>query len=37
MASLSRPRRAFWGDTRFLIGIALVVLSITAVWLIITG
>lgn len=37
MASLSRPRRAFWGDTRFLIGIALVALSITAVWLIITG
>lgn len=37
MASLSRPRRAFWGDLRFLIGIALVVLSITAVWLIVTG
>ncbi|WP_091033909.1 SAF domain-containing protein [Microbacterium oxydans] len=37
MASLSRPRRAFWGDTRFLIGIALVALSITAVWLIVTG
>ncbi|WP_417504812.1 SAF domain-containing protein [Microbacterium sp.] len=37
MASLSRPRRAFWGDTRFLVGIVLVVLSITAVWLIVTG
>lgn len=37
MASLSRPRRAFWGDTRFLIGVALVALSITAVWLIITS
>lgn len=36
MASLSRPRRAFWGDLRFLIGIALVALSITAVWLIVT-
>ncbi|MDF2561635.1 MAG: hypothetical protein K0R99_3081 [Microbacterium sp.] len=37
MASLSRPRRAFWGDTRFLIGVALVALSITAVWLVITS
>ncbi|TFB17657.1 hypothetical protein E3V93_14005 [Microbacterium sp. 3H14] len=35
MPFLSRPRRAFWGDLRFLIGIALVALSITAVWLII--
>lgn len=34
MASLSRPRRAFWGDVRFLVGIALVALSITVVWLI---
>lgn len=37
MASLSRPRRAFWGDFRFLVGIALVTLSIAAVWFIITG
>ncbi|MFK3679790.1 SAF domain-containing protein [Microbacterium sp. NPDC090218] len=37
MAPLTRPRRAFWGDLRFLIGIALVALSITAVWLIVTG
>ncbi|WP_337005816.1 MULTISPECIES: SAF domain-containing protein [unclassified Microbacterium] len=37
MASLSRPRRAFWGDVRFLVGIALVALSITGVWLIITA
>ncbi len=37
MATHPRPRRAFWGDTRFLIGIALVALSITAVWLIITA
>ena len=37
MASLSRPRRAFWGDIRFLVGIALVALSIAGVWLIITA
>lgn len=37
MASFPRLRRAFWGDTRFLIGIALVALSITAVWFIVTG
>lgn len=36
MAVLSRPRRAFWGDVRFLIGIALVLLSITGVWLIVS-
>lgn len=36
MAVLSRPRRAFWGDARFLIGIALVLLSITGVWLIVS-
>ncbi|WP_226532654.1 SAF domain-containing protein [Microbacterium paraoxydans] len=35
MPFLSRPRRAFWVDLRFLTGIALVALSITAVWLII--
>ncbi|WEK62743.1 MAG: hypothetical protein P0Y60_08470 [Candidatus Microbacterium colombiense] len=33
----SRPRRAFWGDVRFLIGIALVVLSIAGVWLIVSS
>ncbi|PRB19263.1 SAF domain-containing protein [Microbacterium sp. MYb62] len=32
MASLTRPRRAFWVDVRFLVGIALVTLSITGVW-----
>lgn len=37
MASLSRPRRALWGDLRFLIGIALVALSITSVWFIVTA
>ncbi len=37
MASLSAPRRAFWGDVRFLVGIALVALSITGVWLIVSA
>jgi len=37
MTSLSRPRRAFWGDLRFLIGIALVALSIAAVWVIVSA
>jgi hypothetical protein len=37
MAALSRSRRAFWGDARFLIGIALVILSITGVWLIVSA
>lgn len=37
MFSVSRPRRAFWGDIRFLIGIALVAVSITAVWFVITS
>jgi hypothetical protein len=37
MAVFSRPRRAFWGDVRFLIGIALVILSIAGVWLIVSA
>ena len=37
MVSLSPPRRAFWGDVRFLIGIALVALSIGGVWLIVSA
>ncbi|MDQ0725884.1 SAF domain-containing protein [Microbacterium sp. W4I20] len=37
MASLSLRRRAFWGDIRFLIGILLVALSITGVWLIVSA
>ena len=37
MVVLSRPRRAFWGDARFLIGIALVIVSITGVWLIVSA
>ena len=32
-----RLRRAFWGDARFLIGIALVVLSVVGVWLIVSS
>lgn len=31
-----RPRpRAFWADTRFLLGIALIVVSVTGVWLVV--
>lgn len=37
MTFLPRPRRAFWGDIRFLIGIALVALSIAGVWLIVSS
>ncbi len=32
-----RTRRAFWGDIRFLIGLALVILSIVGVWLIVSS
>lgn len=37
MTSFTRPRRAFWGDIRFLIGIVLVILSIVGVWLIVSS
>ncbi|ALX66711.1 SAF domain-containing protein [Microbacterium sp. XT11] len=37
MASFSRPRRAFWSDARFLVGILLVVLSVAGVWLIVSS
>lgn len=37
MTFLSRPRRAFWGDIRFVIGIVLVALSIAGVWLIVSS
>lgn len=37
MATPPRPRRAFWGDVRFLIGIALVALSISGVWFIVSA
>lgn len=36
MTTLPRARRAFWGDIRFLIGIALVVLSVLGVWMIVS-
>ncbi|CAH0128918.1 SAF domain-containing protein [Microbacterium foliorum] len=32
-----RPRRAVWGDARFLIGIALVLLSIGGVWAVVSS
>lgn len=37
MTTHPRPRRAFWGDARFLIGIVLVALSIVGVWLIVSS
>nr|WP_314843560.1 hypothetical protein [uncultured Microbacterium sp.] len=36
MTMHSRSRRAFWGDARFLIGLALVALSIGGVWLVVS-
>lgn len=37
MTTFSRPRRAFWGDIRFLIGIVLVAASVAGVWLIVSS
>lgn len=37
MTFLPRPRKAFWGDIRFVIGIALVAASIAGVWLIVSS
>ncbi|WP_144877250.1 flagella basal body P-ring formation protein FlgA [Microbacterium sp. 1.5R] len=37
MESHSRPRRAFWGDVRFLIGLCLVALSIGGVWSVVSA
>lgn len=37
MTTFTRSRRAFWGDIRFLIGIALVLLSIAGVWLVVSS
>lgn len=37
MTTQPRTRRAFWGDIRFLIGIALVIFSIVGVWLIVSS
>lgn len=37
MTTPTRSRRAFWGDVRFLIGIALIALSISGVWFLISS
>lgn len=37
MTSHPRPRRAFWADARFLIGIALVVASVVGVWFVVSS
>lgn len=37
MNTSPRPVRAFWSDVRFLIGVGLVIASVAAVWLIVTG
>lgn len=37
MTSLSRSRRARWADVRFIIGIVLVAVSITGVWMIVAS
>ncbi|WP_460800537.1 CpaB family protein [Microbacterium sp. GXF6406] len=37
MSTHPRAHRAFWGDIRFLIGLALVILSILGVWLIVSS
>lgn len=37
MTSPTRHRRAFWGDVRFLIGLALVALSIGGVWILVSS
>lgn len=37
MMTHTRPQRAFWGDIRFLIGIALVALSVAGVWLVVSS
>lgn len=37
MIRFSRSRRAFWGDVRFLVGIALVILSMCGVWLVVSS
>ncbi len=37
MMTQTRPQRAFWGDIRFLIGIALVALSVAGVWLVVSS
>lgn len=36
MTSTARPQRAFWNDARFLIGVALVIVSVAGVWLLVS-
>lgn len=33
----ARPRRAFWGDARFFLGVLLVVVSVAGVWLVVAA
>ncbi|WP_127472778.1 SAF domain-containing protein [Microbacterium sulfonylureivorans] len=35
--SVRTPRRAFWGDARFLLGILLIVASVAGVWFVVTA
>lgn len=35
--SVRTPRRAFWGDARFLLGILLIVASVAGVWLVVAA
>jgi hypothetical protein len=37
MTLLSRPRRAFWADLRFVIGLGLIAASITGVWVVVSS
>ncbi|MGX1695952.1 SAF domain-containing protein [Microbacterium keratanolyticum] len=37
MTTIPRSRRRFWGDYRFLVGIALIVVSIAGVWLVVSS
>ena len=37
MNSHPRPRRAFWGDVRFLVGLGMIAASIAGVWLVVSS
>ncbi|MFJ4173910.1 SAF domain-containing protein [Microbacterium sp. NPDC089696] len=37
MTLFSRPRRAFWADLRFVIGLVLIAASITGVWVVVSS
>ncbi|MFB4348278.1 SAF domain-containing protein [Microbacterium sp. CR_7] len=37
MRSPSRPRRAFWGDLRFLVGLGMIAASIGGVWMVVSS